>query len=252
MIAALLLAATFPGLFAPASAAGVIGVEALDPAAKPAAMEIVRQLAASRSLRPLPIDEDPSASDCRAKPYAAAARIATDAVQGAAGWTFDVGLQLVDCAGWSVEEWHDAVQLSHPPEAADAEKLGIDALIRLRTWMAEQPVLSRALFTQGLAYDPASATPMYLYALFKTDDGNMRAYVRPGGPAYAAGLRTNDVVDKLDGKYWWEYGTYQTERRAYDGRPHVFEVTRGKQRLQITLGAPFVAASGKGLAPAAH
>jgi hypothetical protein len=52
-------------------------------------------------------------------------------------------------------------------------------------------------------------------------------------------LRTDDVVVKLDGKFWWEYGTFQTQRRAYDGQPHVFEVTRGKQTLTIALGAPF-------------
>jgi hypothetical protein len=56
--------------------------------------------------------------------------------------------------------------------------------------------------------------------------------VRPGGPAYAAGLRTGDVVDKLDGRFWWEYGTYQTQLRAYDGKPHDFDVQRG------TVGGP--------------
>jgi len=68
----------------------------------------------------------------------------------------------------------------------------------------------------------------------------MRAYVRPGGPAYAAGLRTNDIIEKLDGKFWWEYGTYQTEQRAYDGKPHTFEIKRGKETLTIRLGDPFL------------
>ena len=70
----------------------------------------------------------------------------------------------------------------------------------------------------------------------------MRALVRPGGPAYAAGLRTGDVIDKLDGKFWWEYGTYQTELRAYDGLPHAFDVERGKvggPPAHVQLGAPF-------------
>ena len=69
----------------------------------------------------------------------------------------------------------------------------------------------------------------------------MRAFVRAGGPAYVSGLRTNDVVDKLDGKFWWEYGTYQTQLRAYDGKPHSFEVERGGRTLELQLGEPFVA-----------
>ncbi len=70
----------------------------------------------------------------------------------------------------------------------------------------------------------------------------MRALVRPGGPAWTAGLRTGDVIDKLDGKFWWEYGTYQTQLRAYDGKPHTFEVERGHVGgpvEHVALGAPF-------------
>ena len=64
-------------------------------------------------------------------------------------------------------------------------------------------------------------------------------YVRAGGPAFAAGLRSGDVVNKLDGKFWWEYGTYQTQQRAYDGKPHAFEIERGDKILDLQLGAPF-------------
>ena len=84
---------------------------------------------------------------------------------------------------------------------------------------------------------PGAVAPTYFYTLFKTDDGYMRAYVRPGGPAYAAGLRTDDVVDKVDGRFWWEYGTYQTQLRAYDGKPHTFDVTRaGRHDIHVALG----------------
>ena len=100
------------------------------------------------------------------------------------------------------------------------------------------PQLAASLFSRGLAYD-AGSPPTYFYSLFKTADGQMRAFVRPGGPAYAAGLRTNDVVEKLDGKYWWEYGTFQTQQRAYDGKPHTFVVKRGESELTVALGAPF-------------
>ena len=182
MIAALVLGVLLPGLYAPASAAGTLGIQALDARGQAVAMEMARQLAAAGNLYPLAIDGDPAAGDCRDKPYAAAARIATSTDRGEAGWSFDAGLVLVDCAGWQVEEWHNSLQLSHPPTDADAEKLAIDLLIRLRTWVHMHPVLSASLFTTGLAYDPKTAKPTYFYTLFKTDDGNMRAFVRPGGP----------------------------------------------------------------------
>ena len=62
---------------------------------------------------------------------------------------------------------------------------------------------------------------------------------RVGGPAYAAGLRTNDIVEKLDGKFWWEYGTYQTQQRAYDGKPHTFDISRGTEKKSIALGQAY-------------
>ncbi|MBV8602074.1 MAG: hypothetical protein JO359_10975 [Candidatus Eremiobacteraeota bacterium] len=227
------------GLYAPASAANVLAVQALDAGARPAAVEIVRELAASRTLRGIAIESDPSSSDCSAKPYAAAARLASSVQRAEEGWRLELGLYLVDCAGWSVNEWHNEVLLAHPALDGDFEKLGLAVLLRLRTWIHEEPVVASALFRQGLAYDPATAKPTYFYTLFKTNDGYMRAYVRPGGPAYIAGMRTNDIVDKVDGKWWWEYGTYQTQQRAYDGLPHTFEITRGKTTVKVALGEPF-------------
>jgi hypothetical protein len=66
--------------------------------------------------------------------------------------------------------------------------------------------------------------------------------VRAGGPAWQAGLRTGDVIDKLDDRFWWEYGTYQTQQRAFDGRPHSFDVERGGvggPAAHVQLGDPF-------------
>ena len=239
MIPALLLALALPGLHAPAAAAQTVGVEALDDGARPAAVEVLRQLQASDGLRAVAIDADPAASDCRNKPYAAAVRISTSTDRHETGWTYDAGLVLVDCAGWNVNEWHCQAALSHAPAVADSEKLGLDLMLRLRTWMRLNPRVAQTLLQAGVAYDPQNGAPTFFYTLFKTDDGNMRALVRPGGPAYVAGLRTNDIIEKLDGRYWWEYGTYQTEQRAYDGKPHSFDVVRGEQRLQIELGAPW-------------
>jgi hypothetical protein len=149
-----------------------------------------------------------------------------------AGALDDVGLELFDCAGWSVDQWH--------AQGGDDRADALGDLDRLRTWMHGHWTLAMNVFGRGVAFDPADPRPTYFFTLFKTNDGIMRALVRPGGPAWAAGLRTGDVVDKVDGRYWWEYGTYQTQLRAYDGRPHTFEVTRGGTHgIGIALGDPY-------------
>jgi S1-C subfamily serine protease len=113
-------------------------------------------------------------------------------------------------------------------------------LDRLRVWMHERPALAANVLGNGIAYDPTAPHATYFFTLFKTNDGYMRAIARPGGPAWVAGLRTGDIVDKVDGKFWWEYGPYQTQLRAYDGKPHTFEVTRdGRHGIAIALGAPY-------------
>jgi S1-C subfamily serine protease len=116
-------------------------------------------------------------------------------------------------------------------------------LLRVRVWAHEHPRLAAEVFERGLAFDPGDPKPTFFYLLFKPNDGYMRALVRPGGPAWEAGLRTGDVVDKVDGRFWWEYGTYQTQLRAYDGLPHAFDVQRGRvggPPVHVQLGAPFV------------
>jgi hypothetical protein len=157
---------------------------------------------------------------------------ATDTGEGAIGG--DVGLQLLDCAGWPVDEWYARA----PDSGADVRRAAFGLLVRLRTWMLERPTRATALFERGLAYDPARDGPTYFYSLFKTIDGEMRAFVRPGGPAYRSGMRTNDIVEKLDGRDWWEYGTYPTQSRAYDGQPHVFVLRRGAHEFEVRLGTP--------------
>ena len=67
----------------------------------------------------------------------------------------------------------------------------------------------------------------------------MRAYVRPGGPAYVAGLRTDDIVEKIDGQFWWDYGTFQAQARANDGKPHTYVIKGRTTDRTIQLGAPF-------------
>jgi hypothetical protein len=172
---------------------------------------------------------DPSASPCDAKDYAAVARVSVERN----GDDRDIGIELLDCGGWSVDQWH--------AQGNDIRRLALDVLFRMRLWMHDRPALAANVFGRGLAYDPADG-PTYFYTLFKPSDGYMRALVRPGGPAYVAGMRTGDVVDKVDGRFWWEYGTYQTELRAYDGKPHTFDVERGGiggPLVHVELGAPF-------------
>jgi hypothetical protein len=218
------------GLTVPFAASASIAVLAANPASASAAVEVRRAIDRGwRGYRTVDARGDPSASDCSAKPYAAAMRVSVER-DGAAR---DIGIELLDCGGWSVDQWH--------AQGEDVARLALDVLFRVRLWMHDHPSLSANLFGRGLAYDPSSG-PTYFYTLFKPSDGYMRAIVRPGGPAYVAGLRTGDVIDKLDGKYWWEYGTYQTELRAYDGKPHTYDVERGGiggPPLHIALGAPF-------------
>ena len=179
-----------------------------------------------------------NASDCSAKPYAAYVRITASTFTVIEGTDLDIGLRLEDCGGWIVNEWHDHETLPGAPSAETARTLAREGVSRLLQWAQSEPMRANQLFTRVLSTAPGDS-PSYYYTLFKTVDGNMRAYVRAGGPAFDAGLRTNDIVNKLDGQFWWMYGTYQTQLRAYDGHPHTFEIQRGAQTLDIALGAPF-------------
>ena len=173
---------------------------------------------------------DLAAADCAAKPYAAVLRVTVSPLRGSGD---DVGLELFDCAGWSVDQWH---------AQGAVRDAALAALFRLRTWMRMQPAYAAEVLEHGLAFDPTHPAPTYFYVLFKPSDGYLRALVRPGGPAYVAGLRSGDVIDKIDGRFWWEYGTYQSELRAYDGKPHAFDVERGRiggPPGHVQLGAAF-------------
>ncbi|HEY4440262.1 MAG TPA: hypothetical protein VGN14_07375 [Candidatus Elarobacter sp.] len=220
------------GLFAQPAAAGAVAI--LDDGTRDGALaahEVRAAIARGwNGYRVVDAAGDPAASDCRAKTYAALLRVTVTTANAA---THDIGVQLVDCAGWPVDEWH----VQGEPRAA-----ALAALVRIRDWMRERPRFADEVFSHGLAFDPAAAQPTYFYVLFKPSDGYMRALVRPGGPAWDAGLRTGDVVDRLDGKFWWEYGTYQTQLRAYDGKPHTFDVERGRvggAAVHVELGVPF-------------
>jgi hypothetical protein len=234
-------AETLPGLYAPQRAAQTVavGTDGTADAAR-AANLVLRDLNGGwHDFHAILSDDEPNTADCARKPYAAFLRVSSSRFRVENGNDVEVGLTLSDCAGWGVDEWHEHAVLTHEPGPDDIQRLAMSALVRIRIWIRERPSLAVNVFAHGLAFDPSRDRPTYFYSLFKTVDGYMRAWVRPGGPAYAAGMRTNDIVDKVDGKFWWEYGTYQTQLRAYDGKPHTFDITRGTQTVFVRLAAPF-------------
>lgn len=214
---------------APQSSSGVVAVVAASPAAEAAAYEVAASIGRGwKPMRALPEPAVDAQRPCASAPYASIVQLTVAPVAA----TTDVGLELFDCAGWSVTQWH--AQGSDPRIGALAD------LDRLRVWMHEHAALAMNVFNAGIAFDPADPHPTYFFTLYKTNDGIMHALVRTGGPAWIAGLRSGDVVDKIDGKFWWEYGTYQSQLRAYDGRPHTFDVERGTQRdIHVALGEPY-------------
>ncbi|MGH7738138.1 MAG: hypothetical protein ACREMP_09780 [Candidatus Tyrphobacter sp.] len=228
-----------PGMEAPASASQRIAVGDDGTPLGHAAADEVAALLNRDGLHAFRMTGDPDAADCSRKPYAAYAAVTTSEFVLIEGIDVDVGITLEDCGGWIVDAWHDHEVVAQP-SAGDARTLAAQGVARLRYWDAATPVVSSNLYRIGVAMSPADR-PNYFFALFKTPDGNMRAYVRAGGPAYAAGLRTGDVVEKLDGLAWWRYGTYQTQQRAYDGKPHSFEIERDGRTIDVDLAsvAPF-------------
>ena len=221
------------GLFAPASAAERIAVDSDGSLPASAAAQTVIGALNRAPHVAFRWHGDPNASDCSNKPFAAYVLVNAATFRLIEGTDLDIGLRLEDCGGWIVDEWHDHALEPGTPTAAQAQVLAAEGAGRLLSWAASDP-RAPSLFARGVAVAPGKA-PGYLYTLFKTVDGNMRAYVRAGGPAYDAGLRTGDVVEKLDGRFWWEYGTYQTEQRVYDGKPHTLEIRRGGRTLDIDV-----------------
>ncbi|MGZ3539951.1 MAG: hypothetical protein ACXVAF_02060 [Vulcanimicrobiaceae bacterium] len=229
----------FPGLFAPPAAAYRIAVgEDGSSAAKRAAGAVVGAMNGWGNVRAFTSQENPNAADCSAKKYVAYVNATSTTFRITAGTDLDIGIVLSDCGGWEVDQWHDHAVYDRAPTTEEIDALALQGVARMQLWMRAHPAPAQNLLTKGLAYAP-SEPPTYYYSLFKTVDGDMRVFVRAGGPAYSAGLRSNDIVDKLDGKFWWEYGTYQTQLRAYDGKPHSFEIERGNKTIDVQLGQAF-------------
>jgi hypothetical protein len=231
---------TLPGFYAPASSRGRIAVDDDGTALGSAAADATAAALANDAWQTIRVHEDPNSSDCGGKRYAAYVYVVSSTFALVEGDDLDVGLRLEDCGGWIVAEWHDHQVVAPPPTREQARALAAQGLARLRAWAVADPIRSGNLFARGVAARPGDK-PTYFYTLFRTADGNLRAYVRAGGPAYVAGLRSGDAIETIDGLAWWRYGTYQSEQRAYDGKPHAFEVLRAGRPVEIRLGAPFAA-----------
>jgi hypothetical protein len=238
-------AETMPGFYAPSSSRDRIAVDDDGTSLGRIGADAVASELTGGALAAMRMHDDPNASDCSAKPYAAYLRVGSSIFTLASGDDLDIGLRLEDCGGWIVDEWHDHVVVAPHAGADGARALANEGLARLRAWALSDPVRSRNLFVLGAAVRPRDR-PAYFYAFFRTTDGNLRIYVRAGGPAYAAGLRSGEVVENIDGKAWWLYGTYPAQEMAYDGKAHTFEVLQGGRAVDIALGAPFTASAGDG------
>jgi hypothetical protein len=230
---------TLPGFYAPSASSNRVAVDDDGTALGRAAADAVATELAQGGWQTMRLHEDPNASDCTRKRYAAYMRVAASTFTLIEGNDLDIGLRLEDCGGWIVQEWHDHDVVAHAPSESDARALAHEGVVRMRTWALAEPIRSHNLFALGVAAKRGDK-PTYFYTFFTTADGNLRVYVRAGGPAFDAGLRSGEIIEKLDGKSWWLYGTYQAEQRAYDGVPHTFEVSNGGRSAVVQLAAPFV------------
>ena len=136
---------------------------------------------------------------------------------------------LVDCAAWPVQQW----TLSVPQGTFSSQQLATQVLFALRLWEHHEPKRFADLFDDGDAAPRAEACYPEL-SLVKSTDGRLRAVVRAGGPAYMAGLRSNDVIEQIDGVDWWQYGTYRSQQRALDGQSHTYAVGDEKKEYYVT------------------
>ncbi len=225
-----------PGLLAPRTAAKHIVVDDDGtPFGRIAAATVAAQLAGG-GFHVARRHATPDLRDCAAKPYAAYVYVRQRRFTLLEGTNLDIGLRLEDCGGWIVREWHDSA-VRRRLDGALVQRLALQGARRLLAWRARHPVRAHVLFVHGLSL-PQNLLPTYYFALFKTVDGYMRVYVRAGGPAWAAGMRSGEIVDKIDGRWWWDYGTFQSEARSYDGKAHSFQVRVGKLTQQIRLTRP--------------
>ncbi len=199
------------------------------PLAQRRSQRVAARVAATTAFASVRLRDDPECERLlRANRTPRTSRDGVDAFSSSEGTDLDVGLRLEDCGGWIVGEWHDHAIVAASACRGDARGARrAQGVARVLAVGAQRTRAQRTTCSQrGLATPPAIRRRT-ITRCSKRSTATCASYVRAGGPAYDAGLRTGDIVNKLDGKYWWEYGTYQTQSRAYDGQPHAFEIERG-------------------------
>src|SRR5262249_15193201 len=116
-------AAVVDPLAAPVANANVVGVLAAPPAAEPAAAAVRRTLGRNwPSYRVVHLDAFAPSGDCAQAPVASVLRVSVERL----GDVRDVGIELLDCGGWSVNQWHE--------QGEDVEHGARAALLRVRVW----------------------------------------------------------------------------------------------------------------------
>src|SRR5580700_3885601 len=111
-----------PGFYAAPSARDVIAVDDDGTPLARAGAEAASAALAGGPWHTLRFHDDPNASDCAHKRYAAYVRVAASTFHLLEGDDVDIGLRLEDCGGWIVDEWHDH-ELVVPPPAPTAARL---------------------------------------------------------------------------------------------------------------------------------
>ena len=218
-------------------AAGSRSAATLRRSPRAAAAAVVGALDGKRVAR-LRFRDDPNARDCAHKAVRRVRRTSRRRVlRCSKGTDFDVGLRLEDCGGWIVDEWHDhAVVAGSRRRRSTRARSRWPASLGCARGRQRNPVRSANLFATGVGRGAARQADATSTRCSRPSTETCGSTSRPAVPRYAAGLRSGDVVNKIDGKYWWEYGTYQTQQRAYDGKPHAFEIERGGKTLDVAVG----------------
>ena len=156
--------------------------------------------------------------DCSAKPYAAYVFVSAATFRLTEGTDLDVG-----SAPGRLRRL-DRRRVARPRDSPDAPRCDVrcrlprEGAARLRAWAASDPRAAGALRARRCARAGRRAG-LSSMRLFKTVDGNMRAYVRAGGPAYDAGLRTGRRASRRStGGSGGNTGPIKPNSVAYDGQ----------------------------------
>ncbi len=112
----------WPGLYAPAAARNRVAVDDDGTPLGRVAADAVAQALSGSLVQTLRLRDDPNASDCTNKKYAAYVLVTTSTFALTEGDDLDIGLRLQDCGGWIVGEWHDHQVVTPPPQPGNGAR----------------------------------------------------------------------------------------------------------------------------------